>query len=192
MVGAVLPISRGVPRTHGSRMDAPAARSALFRFAPPSADAAAASDAGLHHVRDADRDADRPVAAWRGPVLACGVTVAATAGLVFAALCPEDASRRGAAARPRPGAVILSASAEEPVEADGSAAAPVVSALHVWDGRPVRATPTDTLPDAHGADGLTLANDVSVAEPHEPRPDAAQRNRDRIAPAVWLTGEITD
>ena len=188
MIGAVLPISPCVPRTHGSRMDAPAARSALFRFAPPSADAADAAEGGNPVVRDEDR----PVAAWRGPVLACGVTVAATAGLVCAALCPEDASRRGAAARPRPGAVILSASAEEPVEADESAAAPVVSALHVWDGRPVRATPTDTLPDAHGADGLTLANDVSVAEPHEPRPDAAQRNRDRIAPAVWLTGEITD
>ena len=170
-------------------MDAPAARTALFRFVPPSADAAAGTVPDIHN----GRDEDRPGAAWRGPVLACGVTVAATAGLVCAALCPEDASRRSAAARPRPGAVILSASAEEPVETDGSAAAPVVSALHVWDGRPVRATPTDTLPeDAGGADGLTLANDVAPAGPTGPRSRAADRNRDRIAPAVWLTGEITD
>ena len=210
MIASVVPMPRSVPPIHGSRMDAPAARPALFRFERPESSAAAraessAPDAEPGAVRRVD---DRSIAAWRGPVLACGVTIAATAGLAFTVLSPATGSgRRGSLAdRPPAGSVIL-ASAASLEEADAATedkasgaeqaadeTAPVVTALHIWDGRPIRAVPTDTLPEAAAtpegwirADGFTPTAGVSPSSTPDVVPDGGA-----VAPAVWLTGEIAE
>ncbi|MFH5804002.1 hypothetical protein [Alienimonas sp. DA493] len=180
-------------------MDAPAARPALFRFerlASPAAEERCAAPA----AEPALRPNAKAVSAWRGPVLACGVTIAATAGLAYAVLSPEDARRHRAAVPPTGDGVILlsaeraaaksagvrpAAAPEEPAEA------PVVPALHVWDGRPIRAVPTDTLPEAFDAGGGLIPADGVV-----PTAGAAgvalPARADAVAPAVWLTGEIAE
>ena len=166
-----------LPARPRARMDRPAAPPSLFRFAaPPAAPAVSAEP-------EEDRAAvDRTTAAWRGPVLICGATVAATAGLAFAVLVPEgDAPRPAAAVTAPPDAAVLPAAAEETQEPAGA----VVPALHVWDGRPIRAVPTDTVPDPLRDFGVTPARLVVPAAATAPA-----AGRGRVAPAVWLTGEI--
>ena len=181
MVAAVEPMGPDVPRTPGTRMARPAPATALFRFAPP-----APGDAEAGEERRPTDDA----AAWRGPVLACGATVAATAGLAFAVLTPGEDARRPAAPVPAAGTVILSAASEPAAEPGERPAREVVSALHVWDGRPVRAVPTDTLPDPLSEPGgLTLADGVAPAVGFTVR-DTVPAGR--AVPAIWLTGEIAD
>ena len=204
MIGAILPMPPGVTLTPGPPMVAPAARPTLFRFDRPAPPAAAApvEPAATAPPRPID---ERAVAAWRGPVLACGVAVVATAGLAFSALAPEAGRRRAKPpAPPTAGGVILASAAEEtaeaippveevpataPVTIDAVPAPPVVPALHVWDGRPIRAVPTDTLPNEFGApggpvraDGVTTAGGEFAEAPRA----------GVVSPAVWLTGEIVD
>lgn len=185
-----------------------AARPALFRFtgsaaAPvkPSPSIAAPEPAVSQEVRSGSR----AVAPWRGPVLACGVTIAATAGLAYAVLSPEQGRRATASAPATADRGVILTCAEEPVaresdpdavDADGSPAlsAPVVPALHVWDGRPVRAVPTDTLPDGSDSTGgvirsggINRAGGATSAAAWTPAPQVRAVNA-----AVWLTGEIAD
>ena len=172
---AVVPRFSARPR---ARMDRPA-HSSLFRFAAPPAAPAVAAPAEPGEDR---ATLDRTTAAWRGPVLICGATVAATAGLAFAVLAPEgNAPRPAAAVTAVPDAAVLPAAAEETEEPAGA----VVPALHVWDGRPVRAVPTDSVPDPLRDFGVTPARRIVPAAAAAP---AAGRRR--VAPAVWLTGEI--
>ena len=177
---------RVVPRFSArprARMDRPAAPSSLFRFAaPPAAPAVPAAPAAPAEPGEDRPTVDRTTAAWRGPVLICGATVAATAGLAFAVLVLEGyAPRPAAAVTAVPDAAVLPAAAEE---TEGPAEA-VVPALHVWDGRPVRAVPTDTVPDPLRDFGVTPARLVVPAAATTPT-----AGRGRVAPAVWLTGEI--
>ena len=155
-------------------MNAPPAP--LFRFAGPPEDAAAAAP-----------PAARP-AAWRTPVAACGAALAGTAALIVCVL-PSDAPA------PRPAAAGVRTAA-----ADGRDAEPVVPALHVSDGRPVRATPQDTLPE-DAAPAAVVRADAVFAGVLPPAPVPAARpvrtaaavgvpGGARVAPAVWLTGEI--
>ena len=173
---AVVPRLPARPR---ARMDRSVARSSLFRFAaPPAAPAVAATG----EPPEDRATVDRATAVWRGPVLICGGTVAATAGLAFAVLAPEgNAPRPAAAVTAVPDAAVLPAAAEDAGEPAGA----VVSALHVWDGRPVRAVPTDTVPDPLRDFGVTPARLVVPAAAAAPA-----TGRGRVAPAVWLTGEI--
>ncbi|QDT17917.1 hypothetical protein [Alienimonas californiensis] len=181
-------------------MDAPAARPALFRFerlaSPAAEELRAAPPAG-----PALRRNPRAASAWRGPVLACGVTIAATAGLAYAVLAPEDGRRHKAAvpARTDAGVILISAedaAAELSAAPDESASAdvaapPVVTALHLWDGRPIRAVPTDTLPEAFDAAGGRIPPD-GVIRAGGAGGEAPSSHAGAVAPAVWLTGEIAE
>ena len=154
-----------------------AAGGRLFRFAEPEAAAR-----------------PRP-AAWKAPVAMCAAAVLGTAGLIAAVLPAGDRTEPDtAAAVPAAGG------------GDGGAV-PVVSALHLSDGRPVRAVPVDTLPEETGDlwtagsappsfDGLFVPPARPAAPSAGPAPvrtAAADRSAAaprRVAPAVWLTGEI--
>lgn len=143
----------------------------LFRF-----DAAPAEEAS-----------GRP-AAWKAPVAMCAAALGGTAVLIAAVLPADDA------------APIAPPTTFAPASAGDGDAEPVVTALHVWDGRPVRATPLDTLPeDAAPAsavwDGAVAS--AGLARPAAPPAPVRTASADdaspvgsRVAPAVWLTGEI--
>ena len=151
-------------------MDAPPAP--LFRFDSPAGD---------------DEAPSRRPAAWTAPVAMCAAALGGTAVLI-AAVVPADADA------PAAGPTTFA-----PVAAEAGDGEPVVTALHVWDGRPVRATPQDTLPEdaapaaAVWADALAGSRVTPAARPAPVRTASAADvppTGSRVAPAVWLTGEI--
>ena len=155
-------------------MDAPPAP--LFRFERDPADAG-----------DADVAPRRRPAAWKAPVAMCVAALGGTAVLI-AAVMPGDGD--GPASGPAGFA---------PVAAEAGEDVPVVTALHVWDGRPVRATPQDTLPEdaapaaAVWADAVAGSRVTPAVRPAPVRTASAAGVPPagaRVAPAVWLTGEI--
>ncbi|NNJ25591.1 hypothetical protein [Alienimonas chondri] len=205
-------------------MDAPAARRSLFQFDRPAPPPATAPDVEAPLPRlsqqairpqaegDVRREDFRAVGAWRGPMLACGVTIAATAGLAYAVLAPEAGQSAKPTARPPAdvGGVILASAAEPadettdaapcakaPAKATGSPASPVVSALHVSDGRPVRAVPTDVIPDPIDAGGRLIPGSGvirgdGVVPAGGPAAQGSALQTGGVTPAVWLTGEIAE
>ena len=165
-------------------MDADAPAPPLFRFADPAA-------------VEPDAAAPRRPAAWRAPVVTCAAAAAVTAGLIASLLPAGDPPDEGGPA----GVTPVAASGGDDAEA-------VVSALHLSDGRPVRAAPVDTLPDEPAAvwataeaaplfPGAAAPPPVPTTAPIVRAPavrtataDAPAAARPRVAPAVWLTGEI--
>ena len=153
-------------------MDAPPAP--LFRFDSPAGD---------------DEAPSRRPAAWKAPVAMCAAALGGTAVLI-AAVVPADAEA------PAAGPTTFA-----PVAAEAGDGEPVVTALHVWDGRPVRATPQDTLPedaapaaavwaDAVAAAGSPVSPAVIPAPVRTASAAGVPAAGSRVAPAVWLTGEI--
>ena len=144
----------------------------------------------------AEEPAPRP-AAWKAPLAACGAGLAGTAALIWAVTPAAEAPARVA---PAPSGV---AAAFAPAAAGAGDDEPVMPALHVWDGRPVRATPQDTLPEDAPAAAALWTGAVAAATAGPGTPPAATGSPvrtasagdipaagSRVAPAVWLTGEI--